>query len=136
LLMAGDEDDVRHFDMRDIKKQEKAAKLKGKKGKNKKKKGDGEDDKGEEGDKGFKMDVEDPRFKRLFESHEFAIDPTNPRFKKTEGMAKLMEEGRRKRASGHDDGGEGNGERRKKAKVTEADDLRGLVEKVKKKVKR
>ena len=43
------------------------------------------------------MNVSDPRFARLWESHEYAIDPTNPRFKGTEGMKKLLEEGRRKR---------------------------------------
>jgi hypothetical protein len=46
---------------------------------------------------GFEMNVQDPRFLGLFENHEFAIDPTNPRFKGTKGMMALLEEGRKKR---------------------------------------
>ncbi|TPR04950.1 Myb-like DNA-binding domain family protein [Aspergillus niger] len=45
----------------------------------------------------FEMEVTDPRFARLYESHEFAIDPTNPRFKATSGMKALLEEGRKRR---------------------------------------
>merc|ERR1712091_437447 len=29
------------------------------------------------------VNLEDPRFKRLFESHHFALDPTDPNFKAT-----------------------------------------------------
>ncbi|KAI9731375.1 MAG: pre-rRNA-processing protein esf1 [Cirrosporium novae-zelandiae] len=63
------------------------------------------------------MDVKDPRFNRLFERPEYAIDPTNPRFMKTEGMKKLLDEGRKRR---HHDDGEvmdvDNGERKQKKK--------------------
>ncbi|KAG9245257.1 pre-rRNA-processing protein-like protein ESF1 [Calycina marina] len=52
----------------------------------------------------FELDVADPRFTKVFESHEFAIDTSNPRFKKTEGMSKLLQEGRKRR------GGESDGE--------------------------
>ncbi|KAI7254419.1 hypothetical protein KC352_g11837, partial [Hortaea werneckii] len=100
LLMADDQADaVRHFDMREIEQQEKEAKRKGKKGRKGGKKGAG--DAGEEqagaGTEEFKVDTEDPRFKGLFESHEYAIDPTNPRYKATQGMKALLEEGRKKR---------------------------------------
>ncbi|KAH8594410.1 hypothetical protein B0O99DRAFT_687645 [Bisporella sp. PMI_857] len=53
---------------------------------------------------GFELDVQDPRFAKVFESHEFAIDTSNPRFKKTEGMRKLLEEGRKRRGGEDDDG--------------------------------
>ena len=45
----------------------------------------------------FEIDVSDPRFAALYESHEYAIDPTNARFRGTKGMKALLEEGRRVR---------------------------------------
>ncbi|KAI9686222.1 MAG: pre-rRNA-processing protein esf1 [Bathelium mastoideum] len=100
LLMVDDKSTdggtLRHFDMNEIERAEKAAKKKrkGKKGK----KEDETKASGAPVDQ-FKMDVQDPRFAQLYDSHEFAIDPTNPRFKGTEGMKKLLEEGRKKRKS-------------------------------------
>ncbi|KAK3616436.1 pre-rRNA-processing protein esf1 [Elasticomyces elasticus] len=102
LLMAEDQaDNVRHFDMREVEKAEKEAKRKGKKGKKSKKAAASE----EVADAGpsFNVDSQDPRFKALFESHEYAIDPTNPRFKGTESMKVLLEEGRKKRKRGGDE---------------------------------
>ena len=135
LVMAGDEDSrLRHFDMREIHKAEKAAKLKGKAAKKKKVK----DAQKAVGDDGFEMDTKDPRFARLFESHEFAIDPTNPRYKKTEGMRKLMDEGKRKRESG-EVGKAIEREKEKSAKRVrseEGGELQGLVEKMKKRAKK
>ena len=29
----------------------------------------------------FKMDVNDPRFSAVYESHEYALDPSNPQYK-------------------------------------------------------
>ncbi|KUJ16638.1 uncharacterized protein LY89DRAFT_707793 [Mollisia scopiformis] len=80
-----------HFDINEIARAEKAKKKKGKKSK--------EIETGKRGglQEGFEMDVGDSRFSKLFESHEFAIDPSNPKFKGTEGMKKLLEEGRKKR---------------------------------------
>ena len=61
----------------------------------------------------FQMDVSDPRFAALYESHEYAIDPTNARFSGTKGMKALLEEGRRVRSKkmvwDGDDGGGGTG---------------------------
>ena len=129
---------MRHFDMNEVAKVEKAKKRKGKKKRGKK--GAGEEEVEEKTD-GFKMDVQDPRFARLFESYEFAIDPTNPKFKGTEGMKALLEEGRRKRKARRDDG-DGEGIRRKSKKMkdnleegTAGDDLNKLVERVKGKTK-
>ncbi|KAK0861731.1 pre-rRNA-processing protein esf1 [Friedmanniomyces endolithicus] len=86
----------------------------------------------------FNVDSRDPRFKALFESHEYAIDPTNPRFKGTEGMKSLLEEGRKKRKRGGDE--EDETERPQKAKSKKGkgesgtkgdDDLKGLVARLK-----
>ena len=66
----------------------------------------------------FKMNVQDPRFSAVYDANEYAIDPSNPRFKATEGMEALLEEGRLKRS-------------RKKIE----DDDGGRVDKKKKRVK-
>jgi len=93
LLMVGDgRANAEHFDMAEVKKAEE----KRRKGKKKGKRHGGEEEAGKEVD-GFEMDVEDSRFKDVYEDHEFAIDPSNPRFSGTEGMRKILEEGRRKR---------------------------------------
>ena len=129
---AADGGTLKHFDMNEIERAEKAAR-KGRKGKKGRKASEiasaaVADD--------FTMDVEDPRFAKLYESHEFAIDPTNPRFKGTEGMKKLLDEGRKKRKN------RGDGEKApKRARVGEdvsqlgtaqnRDDLQRLVAKVK-----
>ncbi|KAG5997831.1 hypothetical protein E4U43_002563 [Claviceps pusilla] len=87
-------DHLDHFDMNEIMRAEKK-KGKGKKGKGKGKGQDTEDRGGLQED--FAMDLGDDRFKAVFESHEFAIDPSNPKFKGTSGMKQLLEEGRKKR---------------------------------------
>lgn len=97
-----------HFNMNEI---IRAEKQKRKKGKAKKKGADKPDRGGLQED--FKMDVADDRFKAVFESHEYAIDPSNPKFKATEGMKKLLEEGRKKRRG---EGEEGDERRSKKVK--------------------
>lgn len=94
LLMAGEGDGVtEHFDMREIEKAEKEARRKGKG----KKMGKKEDGKNDTAQADFEIDDKDERFGAVFDSHEFAIDPTNPRFKKTKGMVGLLEAGRKKR---------------------------------------
>ncbi|KAK3714922.1 pre-rRNA-processing protein esf1 [Vermiconidia calcicola] len=138
LLMAGDQaDNVRHFDMREIEKAEKEARRKYKKKSGKKdKKGAAEADAGAEK---FELETQDPRFKALFESHEFAIDPTNPRFKGTHGMKALLEEGRKKRKVGDEDLDKGNhssagAKKRTKGDQLQANDgaeLDGLVKRLK-----
>lgn len=71
-----------HFDMRDVLKAEK-----GKKKKNKKKKYDTE-----MVQDSFTPDLNDDRFKEVFENHDYAIDPTSSEFKKTETMKKILQE--------------------------------------------
>jgi hypothetical protein len=139
---------LEHFDINEIARAEKIAK----RGKRSKKGKLGKPTIGEDGElqledrkgalqKGFEMDVKDPRFGALFEKHEFAIDTSNPRFKATEGMKKLLEEGRRKRkehVGGEEEVEKPVRERKRKANVPkdEKDDLKKLVESVKKKVRR
>jgi len=132
LLMVDDKADskMRHFDMKEIAKAEKDAKKKKKKGsKQKGKEGherqevDGED---------FEIETQDPRFRGLFESHEFAIDPTNPRFVGTKGMKALLDEGRKKRKGrGDDDEEEGDGgreeEKQRKGKKVKRDGGDGVA---------
>ncbi|KAL2853449.1 uridine kinase family-domain-containing protein [Aspergillus pseudoustus] len=138
LLMMDDDDaksGVRHFDMNEIVKAEKQARKK--KGKRR-----GKDQPALEMADNFDMDVSDPRFSRLFQNHEFAIDPTNPKFKATSGMKALLEEGRKRRRDRDDRGDEEDQTRdskkqkqRSKKTSTENDteDLKKLVEKVKRK---
>lgn len=93
-------DHLDHFDMNEIMRAEKKKSKKAKKSKNK-----GQEDEKRGGlQEDFTMDLGDDRFKAVFDSHEFAIDPSNPRFKGTEGMKQLLEEGRKRR------GGDGDGE--------------------------
>ncbi|KAK8219324.1 pre-rRNA-processing protein esf1 [Zalaria obscura] len=97
LLMVDDqESNMRHFDMNEIRKAEKQKNRKGKKGS---KAGVADAEQGQD----FVMETQDPRFARLFDSHEYAIDPTNPRFKATSGMKALLEEGRKKRKAPTED---------------------------------
>ena len=130
LLMQDDNDaasNLQHFDINEIARAEKAKKKKqrSKKGK------DGESKRGGL-QEGFDIDVQDPRFSKVHESHEYAIDMSHPRFKGTEGMKKLVEEGRKRRAV------EGTEEivKKRKERADEDTKLSSLVEKVKKKTKR
>jgi hypothetical protein len=78
------------------------------------------------------MPVDDSRFKAVFESHEFAIDPSNPKFKATAAMKKLLEEGRKKRKAGDLEDGDTQ-QKEKKSKPKHGGELSGLVEAVKRK---
>jgi hypothetical protein len=149
-------DRLDHFDINEIARAEKEAK-KTKKKRSRTKKGAADGDDRGEGKRGglqtgFEMDVSDPRFAAVFEKHEFAIDPTNPKFRGTEGMKKLLEEGRRKRqrrGGGEDEEEDADRKAKEKAKKRKVDnegdkmtrtggddELKGLVESLKKKAKR
>ncbi|KAJ3367847.1 pre-rRNA-processing protein esf1 [Allomyces arbusculus] len=69
----------------------------------------------------FEVDVADARFQSVLAEPEFAIDPTNPHFKNTPGMQKMLSEKRKRAAaardgkqaaaaSGGDEGKKGKGE--------------------------
>lgn len=93
LLMEDNREANQHFNMKEIQKSEKKKNRNKKKGKNNNGKDQGEDLQDD-----FKIDVKDPRFSALHESHHFALDPTNPNFKKTKAMDQLMQE-RQKRTA-------------------------------------
>lgn len=128
LLMAGEDDaKMRHFDMKEIAKAEKAKK-KGKKAKNVV----------SVVEDNFQINTTDPRFAKLYESHEFAIDPTNPKFKDTSGMKALLEEGRKKRKQVNaDDEMEPEPQPKKSKKSQNAgdDDVKKLAARIKAKSK-
>ena len=141
---------MRHFDMREIQKAEKEERKKGKKKHGKDKSKSKSKDAEREGDRSavaddFTLNTTDPRFSRLFESHEYAIDPTNPRFKGTKGMKALLDEGR-KRKDRPDRTGNVNKDRKEKDTVKDrgipdigasasAGDVQTLVEKIKRRQK-
>lgn len=138
LLMVDDKNDgkrMQHFNMKEIEKEEKRAKKKGKKSKSEKEVEPGI----ESQNGGFKMNTQDPRFARLYENHEFAIDPTNPKFKGTAGMKALLEEGRKHRKEGRGVKDKESGKeipRSEAASPHGTDDVRELVEKMKVKGRR
>ena len=46
----------------------------------------------------FKMNVNDSRISKVFNSADFEIDPTNPEFRKSEGMLEVLKEKRKRKA--------------------------------------
>lgn len=87
-------DQTKHFSMADIIKDEKSAgKQKRRRLPHGKKGGADREKEVELGDKNFEIDTGDSRFsKKLLDDHRFAIDPSNPQFKKTKAMGKLLDE--------------------------------------------
>lgn len=116
--MENQADHLDHFDMNDIIRAEKHEGKKGKKGKSRKRAMATAEAMEKRGNlqEGFEMDVEDERFKAVFDDHEFAIDPSHPKFKSTKSMNKLLEEGRRRRRRGDDGDGGDEGSKSKKLK--------------------
>lgn len=45
----------------------------------------------------FEVNLADPRFSALYDSHHFSVDPTDPHFKKTKGMDALLNEKQKRR---------------------------------------
>lgn len=115
-------DTIKHFDMQEIALAEKALrKAKNSKGKSKlsKREKSALEAMKREGGDGFEVDVQDPRFGAVFDRSEFAIDPSHPKFKGTEGMKKILEEGRKKRRREEIAEVDGEGDVRKKNKEDE-----------------
>ncbi len=133
--------DIAHFDMGEIAKAEKAAVKK----RSKKRLSEREKEALAVKEKdAFEMDVADERFGDVFRRSDYAIDPSHPRFKGTEGMKLLLEEGRKKKrkvgGGGEEEGDEREREserRGKKArrKEDDDDDVKNLVQRVKIKTK-
>ena len=98
LLMTDDRanhNDANHFNINEIAKAEKTLfkKKKSRKGISKRE----EEALAWKDKDSFKIDVGDDRFKEVFQRSEFAIDPSHSRFKGTEGMNQLLDEGRKRR---------------------------------------
>lgn len=133
--------DMHHFDINEIAKAEKAER---KMKKSKKRLSEREKEALAVKEKDvFEMDVGDERFGDVFRRSDFAIDPSHPRFRGTEGMKRLLDEGRRKRKVGGEDGegGERRGKRARRREVGDGDDgdddddVQRLVKRVKIKTK-
>ncbi|EXJ56032.1 hypothetical protein A1O7_08963 [Cladophialophora yegresii CBS 114405] len=137
---------IQHFDMREIERAEKQARKKGKKNKlkNKSKSDAAQSSTSEIPADDFQLDTADPRFARLFSSHEYAIDPTNPRFKGTKNMKLLLDERRkRKNKDQHKQSSEGDGsregrlaEKKSTGNSEPVGDVKRLVEKIKRQQKK
>lgn len=118
-----------HFNMKDVIKSEKQKK--NKKGKKNKKIDE------EMVQDNFVANLDDPRFKEIFESHDYAIDPTNSEFKKTETMKKILKERTVRNKGKKSKPNDSNKTNKRKATETESNDnVRSLAEKLKKKQKR
>lgn len=140
LLMADEDGEgAQHFDMRELEKAQKAAK-RNKKGKKGKKGGNRED--AEKDD--FQVETQDPRFQDLFESHEYAIDPTSKLYKGSEAMKKVVEEGRKRKAGKLEEEGDGvpvemevrkAKKSKKDGKSQDGEDVKHLVARLKSKKK-
>ncbi|KAG1811216.1 uncharacterized protein BJ212DRAFT_561391 [Suillus subaureus] len=100
-----------------------------KKGKRKRSKKKAIDDDDDEVQDDFIIDVKDVRFKAIHEDYQFALDPSNPHFKKTKSMLALIDERtkRQKRSRPEDETGA-----RLPTKVDHTS-LKNLVESVKRK---
>lgn len=84
----------------------KSKKDKKKKEKGKKKKGKSEEGDAEEDDKLATANLDDPRFASLFTSHHYAIDPTNPQFRKSAAQLKILAESQKRRSQKSQDVGD------------------------------
>lgn len=119
MMNENDEQEDNHFNMKDVIKSEK------KKNKKNKKASD------ENTQQDFEIDLDDDRFKEIFENRDYNIDPTNTDFKKTKTMKKILDE-RSKRQIHH--GAEKKNKKSKPAPVT--NELGSLVDKLKRKNKK
>jgi len=123
LIAASDNPNAepKHFNLKSILKAEKKSKGKGKK------KGEPNDNEIQED---FEIDVKDDRFKALHEDHAFAIDPSNPHFKKTKSMVALLEDrSKRQKSQLQDECGEDI----MNMSINQGRSLASLVENVKRK---
>ncbi|KAE9408126.1 hypothetical protein BT96DRAFT_914111 [Gymnopus androsaceus JB14] len=95
LLVASSNTEPQHFNLKSVMK---AEKLKGKKLKK------GKKNKLDEAElqKDFSINVDDDRFKAVHDDHDFAIDPSNPHFKKTKAMKDLLDARSKQRATPSD----------------------------------
>lgn len=86
-LLVDEDDGKRHFSLKKIQEAETASK----KSKRKKKLKEKMKEQKETG-QDFEMDLNDKRFAALYESHHYNVDPSDPNFKRTKNMEKLIQE--------------------------------------------
>ncbi|KAL4237596.1 pre-rRNA-processing protein esf1 [Mactra antiquata] len=84
LLMMDEEENKRHFNIKDLVEEDND-------GKKKKKKKD-KMKKTSQVDEDFKMNVTDPRFSAVFDSHLYNIDPSAPEYRNTKGTEAIISE--------------------------------------------
>ena len=48
---------------------------------------------------GFRVDVEDPRFQKIFDKAEYVIDPTHEKYKETQAIEELRVDMTRRRSA-------------------------------------
>ncbi|KAG7665242.1 ESF1 [[Candida] subhashii] len=129
VLMDEDGEDQKHnpehFNMKDVIKSEKQKNKK----KGKKKKNIDE----EMVQDNFVANLNDPRFNEIFESHDYAIDPTSSDFKKTATMKKILQERSNRAKSKPSKKNESKSSKRKIDDVSNSDNVNSLIEKIKKK---
>ncbi|EGG16502.1 hypothetical protein DFA_09040 [Cavenderia fasciculata] len=94
LMLESNQDKNKGFSKKDLQREHKENTT-GKK-KNKKNKG-GKKNEDDDDTESFKIDVKDARFHSLFVKPEFAIDPTNPKYSKTNALKEILEEKKRRR---------------------------------------
>ena len=85
----------------------------------------------------FEINAKDPRFAAVFNRNDYAIDPSHKGYKGTEGMRRLLEEGRRKRGADGEVDQEEGGRNAKKGKRRKdgAEDVSDLVKRVRRREK-
>ncbi|THH16819.1 hypothetical protein EW146_g3892 [Bondarzewia mesenterica] len=119
----------KHFSMKAVLRAEKKKGRKGKKGKKSKEGEEGENELQED----FMINVQDERFKALHEDHTFAIDPSNPHFKKTKSMAVLLQERSKQRRQKQGDRVSMGAQPADDSAGADGQSLKSLVESVKRK---
>ncbi|ODV62312.1 pre-rRNA-processing protein ESF1 ASCRUDRAFT_32498 [Ascoidea rubescens DSM 1968] len=124
LLLMDEDNDKKHFNLKEIMKAEKQE-MKNKK--NKKRQSEPE-----EAEEGFRIDMDDDRFREIFEDHDYAIDPNEPEFRKTKAMMKVLDERNKRQDSSRRSRGNTGKESRKR----KAGDVESLVEKLKRKYRK
>lgn len=131
MLDEGKESKAQHFNLKELVRSEKE---KSKKSKHRNKDKIIED--------GFEADLNDPRFNEIFTNHDFAIDPSQPQFKKTSTMKKILEERNKRRDDHNDEAPKPEKKQTKKRKLQEDEsnegslDVKSLVQKLKRKAKK
>ncbi|CCG20717.1 hypothetical [Candida orthopsilosis Co 90-125] len=127
LVLMDNDQKSEHFNMKDVLKNEKSKRNK----KSRKKNIDQEMTQDN-----FEANLNDPRFDEIFESHDFAIDPTSSEFKKTETMKKILKERSNRNKSRGPKKQDDDGKRKRKMRDGNGyENAKSIAKKLKSKVK-